>query len=153
MLSRKQLGFYNSAITFYSPLNIKNLTIEVIESYNNRKHNQIKILSKNGKNYNNTDDNPDINAKINPLQLAIDQLSLNINNLTYWTLGIPHPLKKYTLLKEGCKQDDWLVHYGDYQQEKVSMLYMPRKIIIKNVMPNLNSNKIAIIRLLLLILI
>lgn len=135
-----------SLITFYSPLNIKNLTIEVIESYNNRKDNQIKILSKNGKNYNNNDD-PDINAEINQLKLAIDQLSLNINNLTYWILGIPHPLKKYTLLKDGFKQDDWLVNYRDYQQEKLSKLYMPRKIIIKNVIPNLNANKIAIIKI------
>ena len=136
-----------SLITFYSPLNIKNLTIEVIENYNDQKKNQIKILSKNGKKYNNIDYDHDINAEINQLQLAIDQLSLNINNLTYWILGVPNPLKKYTLLKDGFKQNDYIVHYSHYKQEKLSMLYMPRKIIIKNVMSNLNTNEIAIIKI------
>lgn len=139
-----------SVITFYSPLNIKNLTIEVIESYNNEKNNQIKILSKNGKNYNNIDNDPDINAEINQLQLAIDQLSLNINNLTYWILGVPHPLKKYTLLKNGFKQDDWLVNYKDYQQEKLDIFHIPRKIIIKNIAPNLSANKIGVIKIIII---
>jgi len=124
-----------SQITFYSALNIQNL---VIESYNN---NQIKILSKNGKNYNNIKsidtiadpyDTDNDTAEVNELQKTIDQLSINLNNLTYWLLGIPNPLKKYILIKDGFKQDDWNITYTAYQPSSSQNLPMPTKIIIKN---------------------
>ena len=129
-----------SQITFYSALNLQNV---VIESYNNQ-NNQIKILSKNGKDYTGSKD-ININTETDELQKAIDSLSLNLNNLTYWLLGTPNPLKNYILINNGFKQDNWLITYSDYQQ-KSEHLYMPTKILIKNS----NKKNITIIKIMIL---
>lgn len=114
-----------SQITFYSAFNMQNIILETYHGNknDNKNNNQIKILSKNGKKYNNNNDYE--------LQKTINLLPLNLNNLAYWLLGVPNPSKNYILTTNGFKQDNWSIIYDNYQQKSQS-LFMPTKIIIKN---------------------
>ncbi len=123
-----------STITLYSALNMQNLVIETIENHNNRQNN-IKIISKNGKNYHNVNHKTAMNSETVALQQAIESLPLNLNYLTCWLLGMPDLSKKYILINDGFKQDNWTVTYSDYinyQRTNVQNLFMPKKIVIHN---------------------
>ena len=102
-----------SKITFRSAMNIKNVTIESDDG-------KINIVSSS----NNLDE---VQKDIQDISKTI---SLNLNNLNYWLLGVPNLTNSYLLVKDGFKQQDWEILYSKYKSYGGFML--PTKITMRN---------------------
>ena len=102
-----------SQITFRSVMNIKSLSIE-------SDNGKIKIL--------NSSDNIDEVEK--NLETMSKTISLNLDNLNYWLLGVPNPNHDYFLIKDGFKQQNLHIIYLTYKPQGTFVL--PTKILMKN---------------------
>jgi outer membrane biogenesis lipoprotein LolB len=110
-----------STVSLHSALNLQNVVLE----YQN---NNLRLLSKNGKAYN----NPNKNPELADIKYTIQELSLNLNNLTNWIIGIPNLDKPYSLTQHGFNQDNWQIHYDKFKFLPYDNLCVPKKIIMKN---------------------
>lgn len=108
-----QKNYNKSIITFRSPMNIKNITIE-------SNGETIKII--------NSSDN--IKETQYNLENISKTISLNLNNLNYWLLGIPNINSKYILINNGFRQNNWDVIYSNYKLN--NNLLLPNFIVMKN---------------------
>lgn len=108
-----QKKYNKTIITFRSPMNIKNVTIES----NGEK---IKIIN-SSHNIKETQYN---------LENISETISLNLNNLNYWLLGIPNINSNYSLINNGFRQNNWDVMYSNYKLN--NNLLLPSFIIMKN---------------------
>ena len=102
-----------SKIDFRSIMNIKSVSIE-------SDNDKIKVISS-------SDNIDEVQQDVDAMSKAI---SLNLNNLNYWLLGVPNPKYDYFLLKDGFKQQNWHIIYLKYKSQGDFIL--PNKILMKN---------------------
>lgn len=53
-------------------------------------------------------------------------MSIPINSLRYWVLGLTHPNKSFVKLADGFEQEKWIIQYSQMQQ--TDKQWMPRKL-------------------------
>jgi len=103
-----------SRIDFRSIMNIKSVSIE-------SENNKIKVISS-------SDNISEVQKDVDAMSKAI---SLNLNNLNYWLLGVPNPKHEYFLLKDGFKQQNWHIIYLKYKTQ--GGVILPDKILMRNI--------------------
>ena len=86
-----------SYITLSSVMNLKTVNLEIDNGV-------VKII-----NNSNNDD-----KLIQDIDNVIKNISINLDNLNYWLLGVPNPNNAYKLIKDGFEQHNCKINYFQY---------------------------------------
>lgn len=72
-----------------------------------------------------------VQTSMQPEQFVAQQLGMTvpIQALRYWVLGLPEPTQDFFATHDGFKQGEWLVEYQEMQQVKA---VMPRRMSVTN---------------------